>query len=123
MATNFYYVYALKDPRRSPALPFYVGKGTGSRASDHLINPDNTRKYARILEIRNSGYEPLVDILIDDLTEVQALKLEAELISAHGTVDTGGILLNAVVPSGLGGKSRKGIVASPRYSRHLIALH
>ena len=110
MATNFYYVYALKDPRRSPALPFYVGKGTGSRASDHLINPDNTRKYARILEIRNSGYEPLVDILIDDLTEVQALKLEAELISAHGTVDTGGILLNAVVPSGLGGKSRKGIV-------------
>jgi hypothetical protein len=110
MATNFYYVYALKDPRRSPALPFYIGKGTGSRASDHLINPDNTKKYARILEIRNSGYEPLVDILIDDLTEVQALKLEAELISAHGTVETGGILLNAVVPSGLGGKSRNGII-------------
>jgi uncharacterized protein len=24
-----YYVYALKDPRASPAMPFYIGKGTG----------------------------------------------------------------------------------------------
>jgi hypothetical protein len=27
MATNFYYVYALKDPRTSPAMPLYVGNG------------------------------------------------------------------------------------------------
>ncbi len=24
-----YYVYALKDPRSSPAQAFYIGKGTG----------------------------------------------------------------------------------------------
>jgi len=29
MAENFFYVYALKDPRKSPALPFYIGKGAG----------------------------------------------------------------------------------------------
>ena len=26
MATNFYYVYALKDPLESQARPFYIGK-------------------------------------------------------------------------------------------------
>lgn len=36
--------------------------------------------------------------------------MEAELISAFGTIETGGVLTNAVVPSGLGGKSRKSVV-------------
>lgn len=110
MATNFFYVYALKDPRSSPALPFYIGKGTGSRAYDHLVTPDATRKHAKIKDILASGAKPLVDILVEDLTETQALRLEAELIAAFGTVETGGLLANAVVPSGLGGKKRKSLV-------------
>lgn len=77
MPSNFYYIYALKDPRTSPALPFYIGKGTGSRAYDHLVKPDSTRKYNRIKEILEAGRKPLVAILADDLTELQALKLEA----------------------------------------------
>jgi hypothetical protein len=64
VATSFYDVYALKHPRSSPAKPFYVGKGTGSRAYDHLVTPDRTRKYARIQEITASGARPLVDILV-----------------------------------------------------------
>ncbi|MDZ4323783.1 MAG: GIY-YIG nuclease family protein [Pseudomonas sp.] len=110
MATNFYYVYALKDPRSSPAKPFYVGKGTGSRAYDHVVSPDRTRKYGRIREILDSGAKPLIDILVEDLTEAQALRLEAELIAAFGTEDTGGLLTNSVVPAGLGGKQRQNIV-------------
>jgi hypothetical protein len=110
MATNFFYVYALKDARTSPAMPFYIGKGTGSRAFDHLIAPDATRKYSRIKEIIVSGGKPIIDILIEDLTEAQALRLEAELIAAFGTIESGGLLTNAVVPSGLGGKKRDGIV-------------
>ena len=110
MATNFYYVYALKDPRTSPAMPFYIGKGTGSRAFDHVVSPDGTRKYARIREIMESGATPFIEILVDDLTDQQALKLEAEIISAFGTIDSGGLLTNTVMPSGLGGKKRQGLV-------------
>ena len=98
MPTHFYYVYALKDPRHSPAKPFYVGKGTGSRAYDHLVRPDKTRKNARIEEIKRAGREPLISILVDNLPENDALRLEAELISAFGTEETGGLLTNSVVP-------------------------
>ena len=42
----------------------------------------------------------LVTVICDDLTEVQALRIEAELIASLGTVSTGGILTNSVVPSG-----------------------
>jgi uncharacterized protein len=97
---NAYYVYALKDTRKRPASPFYIGKGTGTRATDHLANPDDTRKGHRIQEILKSKHKILVSILADDLTEVQAIKLEADLISAFGTEETGGILTNSVVPSG-----------------------
>lgn len=110
MATNFFYVYALKDPRKSPALPFYIGKGAGSRAYDHLVTPDNTRKYAKIKEIVASGAKPLVAILLEDLTENQALRMEAELIAAFGTVESGGPLANSVLPSGFAPKEKSTIV-------------
>jgi len=106
MTTNFFYVYAIKDPRDKQLKPFYVGKGTGSRAYDHLVSPDSTKKFKRIKDILEAGRIPIIDILVDDLTESQALKIEAELISAFGTEETGGMLTNAVVPSGLGGKKR-----------------
>ncbi len=110
MATNFYYVYALKDPRDNPAKPFYIGKGTGSRAYQHLIQPDKTEKYKKILDIQNSNKDVIIDILVDDLTELQALKLESELISAFGTIATGGFLANSVVPSGVGYNKRENII-------------
>jgi hypothetical protein len=106
MTDTSYYVYALKDPRTSPAMPFYIGKGTGTRSYDHLVRPDDSLKGKRIKEIIAAGHQVLVTRLIDALTEAQALKLEAELIAAFGTVETGGLLTNTVMPSGLGKKSR-----------------
>lgn len=95
---NPYYIYALKDPRSSPAQIFYIGKGTGQRAWEHTLRVDHTLKGQRIAEIHTAGYEVLTTVLADDLTEFQALKLEAELIGAFGTLKTGGLLTNTVVP-------------------------
>lgn len=107
---NPYYIYALKDPRSSPARPFYIGKGTGNRAWDHSLRVDSTRKGIRIAEIQSAGAEVLTTVLADDLTEVQALMLEAELVAAFGTQDTGGLLTNSVVPSGRTGKVKSTLI-------------
>ncbi len=110
MAETSYYVYALKDPRSSPAKPFYIGKGTGTRAYDHLIKTDDSRKGRRIREIIGAGKEVLVTHLADGLSELQAIKIEAELISAFGTEITGGLLTNTVIPSGNVSKARKTLI-------------
>jgi hypothetical protein len=60
MAETSYYVYALKDTRATPAKPFYIGKGTGTRAHDHLAYPDSTPKGIVIREIQDAGYQVLV---------------------------------------------------------------
>jgi hypothetical protein len=43
------------DPRTSPAKPFYVGKGVGNRAWNHLLNLENTAKGRRIAEIEQAA--------------------------------------------------------------------
>jgi hypothetical protein len=52
----------------------------------------------------------LVTQLADGLSELQAIKIEAELISAFGTEATGGMLTNVVIPSGNVLKIRKTLV-------------
>jgi hypothetical protein len=96
-----YYVYSLKDPRKKPAEVFYIGKGTGSRATDHLKNIDETRKGKYIQDILDCGSYPIVAKIVDELTEEQALKIELELIASFGTIDSGGTLYNSVIPKSI----------------------
>jgi len=99
MPQNPFYVYALKDPRQKPAKPFYIGKGTGNRAWEHQTQIDESDKGAVIEAIHAAGYSVLHTVMADNLTEEQALKLEAELISAFGVRKHGGLLTNRVRPN------------------------
>lgn len=78
-----FYVYLYVDPRTNQ--PFYVGKGQGQRALAHLADPSESRKVARIREIREEGLEPRIDILVHGLpTEEAAFRIEAAVIDAIG---------------------------------------
>lgn len=99
MAQNPFYVYALKDPRVKPARTFYIGKGTGNRAWEHQIKPDDSEKGLLIQDIHASGRTVLHTVMCDNLTEEQSLKIEAELIAAFGIRSQGGLLTNRVKPN------------------------
>ena len=107
---SVFYVYALKDPRSSPALPFYIGKGAGTRAWDHELRIDESAKGRRIKEIHTAGLDVLTVKLVEGLSEAEALRIEAELISSFGTKDRGGFLTNAVVPTGVRFSRRRQLV-------------
>lgn len=99
MAQNPFYVYALKDPREKPAKPFYIGKGTGNRVWEHQSKIDDSEKGLVIQQIHDAGLTIIHTVLADNLTESQALKIEAELISAFGIRRHGGLLTNHIQPN------------------------
>lgn len=105
-----FYIYSLADPFTGE--PFYIGKGCGDRAREHLRKrartDENKRKSARIEKIRQDGSEPLAIIMIEDLSEEEAYFLEEQIISEYGRIgfEPGGILTNICLdarpPSGAG---------------------
>ena len=120
---SVFYVYAFKDPRSSPARPFYIGKGAVTRAWDHELRIDQSAKCERIRQIHDAALDVLTVKLVEGLSEAEALRIEAELISAFGTEDRGGLLTNAVVPTGVAtGRSRGIIVPDGVVEKSQIAL-
>lgn len=78
-----YYVYLYVDPRDESV--FYAGKGSGSRCLTHLSENGETEKIQRIAAIRDSGFEPRIDILVHGLpTAEAALQVEAAVIDLFG---------------------------------------
>jgi hypothetical protein len=77
------YVYLYMDPRDSAI--FYLGKGQGIRGFSHLSDAGESRKVARIREIRDAGPEPSIEILVHRLPdEMIALRIQASVIGLPG---------------------------------------
>jgi transposase len=81
-----YYVYGLFDEN---GVIFYIGKGTDKRYKNHRKNykmgkVTNYFLYCKIKSIFNNGFDFTEKIIINDLTEQEALKKELELINSYG---------------------------------------
>ena len=89
-----YYTYIYKDPSKGMG-PFYVGKGSGKRAYDHLKgNKYNPPLHYRIQKMLREGNTPEIEI-INVTCENTAYRLEMFLIDQYGRKDLGrGTLLN-----------------------------
>jgi hypothetical protein len=93
-----YCVYMLLDPCNDNT-PFYVGKGLISRPKQHLEKSyaerdKNKHKQNRIAKIRSFGFEPVIFIVEENLSNQDACEKEIALIFKYGRADRGGILSN-----------------------------
>lgn len=106
-----FYVYVHTDPREKvfvtndrcggnyKGTPFYVGKGTGSRAFDLKRNQGHGK---RIRQVLDAGYtqDDIVHIAFSGLTESKAFELESKLVYFFKTIyeAENGTLYNLDVP-------------------------
>jgi hypothetical protein len=118
MADSAFYIYVLF---RENGFPFYVGKGKGSRWTQHewKSNRENSRKRAAIEQILAAGIDVPKIKLHENLTEETARAYEKALIAAIGRDDKGvGPLVNMTD----GGEGISGYKHTPEYSARMSAL-
>lgn len=82
-AIKGYYVYFLINPLTDKI--FYIGKGKGKRALQHYKDYKNGReknifKYNEMRSFVKLGFKPIVKVVVDDITEDTAYKIETKLI-------------------------------------------
>ena len=89
-----HYVYLYTCPIKNE--PIYVGKGKGTRAWSHLKRKDIHHQFTQRLKlIEMNNLHPIIEIVMDGLTDDESKALEVHLIAKYGRHDLGkGPLLN-----------------------------
>ena len=77
-----HYVYIYSDP--DTQVPFYIGKGNGNRCFQHLSDESESNKVRKLIELKNSGKKPSIELLRYGLSDNEATLLEAALIDFVG---------------------------------------
>ena len=116
-----FYVYIYIDPRDDS--PFYVGKGKGRRAFQHIqisksdlhYKESNLLKVNKIRKILSLGLEPIIEIIHLESEEL-ALKKEIELIKKYGRINNStGSLTNLTD----GGEGQSGWIPDNGYKKRM----
>ncbi len=115
-----YYVYLLIDSKSS--IPFYAGKGNGDRMKKHRYDSFSKSKidgswihnkphHQYIRNLYKRGNEIVYKKVVENLTQLTALRKEKELIRKIGrVVDNTGPLLNISRGGQQGGETCKPVV-------------
>lgn len=77
-----YYVYIYSNPLTHEI--FYVGKGAGNRAFNHLNDQTENKKVFYINNLKVQGLVPKIEILVHGLEEAEALRVESSIIDLIG---------------------------------------
>lgn len=86
-----YYVYSWIDPVTN--IPFYIGKGTDTRATNFHQSGRCENKRQKLFSKGHTNKE-IVNIVQKNLTEKEALDLEKLLIEQYKRIEDGGTLFN-----------------------------
>jgi len=129
---NRFYVYVYLDPRKPGHYkygeysfefePFYVGKGTESRAWSHLKKSKDNIHFNNIIKKiqRTTGGDPIVVIYKENILDEEAYAFEGIMVDTIGRkVDGTGPLCN-ILAGGYGIPSGK---RHPLYGKHLSEDH
>lgn len=98
---NRFYVYHLINPETNRV--FYVGKGTGNRCKQHLVDKPNycfnKRLNGYINNLRKNGIKPEIIKIKENLTEEESYLFEESEIIKYGRkgIDENGILMNVLI--------------------------
>lgn len=93
-----YYIYAILDTSKPGEFiynelrfeyePFYIGKGTEERFVSTL-NDKRVFKASKIKSIRSKGLEPIVIKIFENITNLESITIEIDLIKLIGRRDLG----------------------------------
>lgn len=85
MSDERFYVYGLYESKEAE-FPFYIGKGTENRMTEHLkgwYKGNNPHKERKIAKVKRNGKQPESRIIRGKLSEKRAWNLEYLLINIH----------------------------------------